>query len=56
MQDGTVLTARTDHGLTSKWARHQAGERWNQLSRGDRSQHVAEALTELRRIYQEGSQ
>lgn len=53
MQDGTTLTARTNVGLARAWARHALGDRWDDLTRAEQSQHVAEALRELRRIYQE---
>lgn len=51
-QDGTTLTARTDVALARAWARHESGEQWDGLTRGEQANEVGAALTELRRCYQ----
>ena len=53
VEPGVTLHDHTDVGLAQQWARHALGERWEQLSRGERSQYVAEALGELRRAHED---
>ena len=49
LEDGTVLTARTDVRLAEQWAEHQHGPTaWAALTFGDRIREVSAALTALR--------
>lgn len=50
-QDGTTLTARTDIALARAWARHESGEQWDSMTRGEQANEVGAALTELRRCH-----
>ena len=49
MEDGTVLTARTDVALAEKWAAFVYGERWSTMTFGERTRETSDALRELRR-------
>lgn len=51
VEDGTVLTARTDVALATQWAEHTLGTGWDSLTYGQQMAHVSDALAELRRAY-----
>lgn len=46
--DGTVLTGRHDLDLAWKWAEHECGAAWSEMSTTERTTDVAAALNALR--------
>ncbi|PWJ23012.1 hypothetical protein ATK17_3903 [Branchiibius hedensis] len=54
-EDGATLSARTDVGLAEAWVRHTLGRQWDQLTYGEQTRQVSEALAELRRAHSQSA-
>jgi hypothetical protein len=52
LEDGRILTDRTDLGLAWKWAEAEHGELWPKLRAAEQRAAVSDALAALRAAYE----
>ena len=55
LENGTVLTDRTDLGLARKWAEYENGPEWDGLTFVEQNVKISIALDALRKAYAAGS-